>query len=182
MEEKKPVKVSVMAYVLGAIVLSGVVVEALVLFTVEDPVMRMRLGLLCVVWIAGPFAMAGRHPFNLSIGDPERAENRRFLLLRRRMDEFLREMKRLNWLVLDASRDSRAAESRRDEIGMVQADLQELMGEILDAAGRPGAKTDAEGPFKPRSKRTFPDIWDDAPGSGIDLEPEQDEEEENPPA
>jgi hypothetical protein len=177
MENKKPVKIKVLTYVLGAVVLSGAVGEALVLYAVEDPVLRLRLGLLCIAFIAWPLAMAAWRPAISSTKDPEAPTNRRFYLLRRRVEEFLREVTRLNWLQLDANRDERTAEARREEIETVGADLHELLGEIIRAAGRPGAKPQSEEPFKERFSAAFPAVRDFAPRLEIDLERKKDEEE-----
>jgi hypothetical protein len=175
MQNKKPVKIKVLTYILGAIVVSGAVGEGLVLYAVEDPVLRLRLGLLCIAWIAWPLAIAAWRPALSSTRDPELPTNRRFYLLRRRVEEFLREVSRLNWLALDANRDPRTAEARRDEIETVQADLHELLGEIVRAAGRPGAKPGSDGPFKERFSAAFPAIRDFAPRLQVDPGPEEEE-------
>ena len=179
MQSKKPVKIKVMTYVLGAVVVSGVVGEALVLYALEDSVLRLRLGLLCIAWVAWPLALAAWRPAFSSTRDPELPTNRRFYLLRRRVEEFLREVTRLNWLVLDANRDAGTAETRRDEIETVEADLHELLGEILRAAGRPGAKPSSNEPFKDRFSAGFPAIRDFAPRLEIDVGPEENEEQED---
>jgi hypothetical protein len=134
-----------------------------------------------VLWIACPIAISAWRPVSSSIGRRQVPTNRRFYLLRRRVDEFLREVKRLNWLVLDAKRDSHTAEVRRDEIGTVKADLHELLGEIIGAAGRPSAKPESEGPLKERFSAAVPAIGDFAPGSEIGLGPDKDEAEEDQP-
>lgn len=175
MENDKSGKFRGLTYVLGAIALSGVVAEALVLYAVDDPAMRLRLGLVCVAWVAFPLAIAGWDPVRAAARYPVKPHNRRFFLLRRRVEEFLREVTRLNWLVLDAHRDPRTAEARREEIETVESDLHELLGEIFKAAGRPGAQPESDEPFKARFSQAFPAIRDFAPRLEIELEPEQHE-------
>lgn len=159
-----------LTYVLGAIVLSAIAAETIVLYAVEDPVLRVRLGLLCLAFVAWPLAVAAWRPAISSTEDAEPPTQRRFYLLRRRVEEFLREVSRLNWLVLDARRDAHTAEARREEIETVKMDLQELVGEIFLAAGRPGAKPPSEEPFRERFSAAFPAVRDFAPRLEMELE------------
>jgi hypothetical protein len=172
---KKTARMKVFTYVLGAIVLSAIAAETLVLYLVEDPVLRVRLGLLCLAFVAWPLGVAAWRPAVSSTKDAEPPTQRRFYLLRRRVEEFLREVSRLNWLVLDANRDAHTAAARRDEIATVKMDLHELLEEILEAAGRPGAKPPSAEPFRERFSAAFPAVRDFAPRLEMDLEGPQDE-------
>ncbi len=170
MSAKKSKKIKAVTYVLGFFILTGIAGEVVVLYAIDDPVMRLRLGLLCLAVLVWPLAVTVWRPSFSTTKDPEPPHNRRFYLLRRRVEEFLREVTRLNWLVLDANRDPRTAAQRRDEITLVKQDLSDLLDEIIRAAGRPGAKPQSDAPLRERFSAAFPAIRDFAPRLEIDLE------------
>lgn len=169
MSAQKSKKSKALTYVLGLFVLIGVAGEVAVLYAIDDPLMRLRLGLVCLAMIAWPLAVTAWRPSYSSTRDPEQPHHRRFYLLRRRVEEFLREVTRLNWLVLDANRDPRTAEQRSAEIATVKRDLSDLLDEIIRAAGQPGAKPESNAPFRERFSSAFPAIRDFAPRLEIDL-------------
>ena len=170
MSVQKSKKIKAFTYVLGLLVLTGVAGEVFVLYAIDDAFLRVRLGLLCIAVIAWPLAVSALRPALLTTKEPAAPYNRRFYLLRRRVEEFLREVTRLNWLALDANRDPNVAEQRRDEIETVKADLHDLLGEILQAVGRPGAKPASDEPLKQRFSAAFPAVRDFAPRLDIDLD------------
>ena len=170
MAEKKSRKSKVVTYLLGFLLLAGIVGEVFVLYAIDDPVLRVRLGILCIAVIAWPLALAVRRPALASTQAPPVRHRGRFFLLRRRVEEFLREVTRLNWLVLDTKRNSGIARSRQDEIDTVKQDLRELLDEIFRAAGQPGAKPESDAPFKERFSSAFPALGDFAPSMDLDLE------------
>lgn len=170
MAEKKSGKSKVVTYLLGLLLLAGIAGEVFVLYAVEDPVLRVRLGILCIAMIAWPLAMAARRPALASTQAPAVRHRGRFFLLRRRVEEFLREVTRLNWLVLDTKRSSGIARGRQFEIDTVKQDLRELLDEIFRAAGQPGATPESDAPFKERFSSAFPAVGDFAPGIDLDLD------------
>ena len=170
MAEKKSRKSKVVTYLLGLLLLTGIAGEVFVLYAVDDPDWRVRLGLLCIAVIVWPLAMAAKRPALASTREPPVRHRGRFFLLRRRVEEFLREVTRLNWLVLDTKRNSGIARSRQDEIDTVKQDLRELLDEIFRAAGQPGAKPESDAPFKERFSSAFPAVGDFAPGMDLDLD------------
>ncbi len=170
MAEKKSQKSKVVTYLLGLLLLAGIAGEVLVLYAVEDPVLRVRLGILCIAVMALPLAMAWKRPALASTREPAVRHRGRFFLLRRRVEEFLREVTRLNWLVLDTKRNSGVARGRQVEIDTVKQDLRELLDEIFRAAGQPGAKPESDAPFKERFSSAFPAVGDFAPNMDLDLE------------
>ena len=170
MAEKKSEKSGVATYLLGLLLLAGIAGEVFVLYSVVDPVSRVRLGLLCIAVIVWPLAMAAKRPALASTQAPPVRHRGRFFLLRRRVEEFLREVTRLNWLVLDTKRSSGIARGRQFEIDTVKQDLQELLDEIFRAAGQPGAKPESDAPFKERFSSAFPAVGDFAPGMDLDLD------------
>jgi hypothetical protein len=170
MSAKKSTKIKALTYVLGLFLLIGVVGEVVVLYAIEEPLTRLRLGLLCLAMIAWPLAVTAWRSSYSTTKDPEPPHNRIFYLLRRRVEELLREVTRLNWLVLDVNRDPRIAEQRAAEIAMVKHDLNDLLDEIIRATGRPGAKPESDAPFRERFSSAFLAIRDFAPRLEIDLE------------
>ena len=114
--------------------------------------------------------MAARRPALATTRAPAVRHRSRFFLLRRRVEEFLREVTRLNWLVLDTKRNSGIARGRQFEIDTVKQDLRELLDEIFRAAGQPGAKPKSDAPFKERFSSAFPAVGDFAPGMDLDLD------------
>ncbi len=170
MAEKKSRKSRVVTYLLGLLLLAGIAGEVFVLYAVDDPVLRVRLGLLGIAVIVWPLAMAAKRPALASTQEPAVRHRGRFFLLRRRVEEFLREVTRLNWLVLDTKRNSGIARSRQDEIDTVKQDLRDLLDEIFRAAGQPGAEPESDAPFKGRFSSAFPAVGDFAPGMDLDLD------------
>ena len=170
MAENKSWKSRVVTYLLGILLFAGIAGEVFVLYAVEDPVLRVRLGILCIAAIAWPLAMAARRPALASTQAPAVRHRGRFFLLRRRVEEFLREVTRLNWLVLDTKRNSGIARGRQFEIDTVKQDLRELLDEIFRAAGQPGAKPESDAPFKERFSSAFPAVGDFAPSTDLDLD------------
>ncbi len=167
---EKSWKSGVVTYLLGLLLLAGFAGEVFVLYAVEDPVLRVRLGILCIAAIAWPLAMAARRPALGSTKEHPVRHRGRFFLLRRRVEEFLREVTRLNWLVLDTKRNSGIARGRQFEIDTVKQDLRELLDEIFRAAGQPGAKPESDAPFRERFSSAFPAVGDFAPSMDLDLE------------
>ncbi len=121
---------------IAAIMLVGVVGEALILFLGTDPVLRLRVGMFLLAMIAWPLFYAARHfpAGGAVLGEPAR---RRFSRLRRWTRELLREISRLNWTVVDVDRGFRNREAAKIEIDTIETRLYEIIEEIKDAAGHP---------------------------------------------
>ena len=64
MSAKKSKKIKALTYVLGFFLLIGVAGEVVVLYAIDDPALRLRLGLLCLAVIAWPLAVATWRPTN----------------------------------------------------------------------------------------------------------------------
>jgi hypothetical protein len=69
--------------------------------------------------------------------------------LRRRVDQLLEEVRRLNWLAVDADRGFRAREEAIAEMDAIEARLREIIAEIRKAAGEisPEAASDTPPPL-----------------------------------
>ncbi len=122
-------------YGIATIMLIGVVGEAVVLFFVDDAVLRLRAGMLLLAVIAWPLYYAARR---FPAGDAVLAEHprRRFGRLRRWTRELLREISRLNWTVVDVNRGFRDREASKEEIAAIETRLHEIIDEIKNAAGQ----------------------------------------------
>ena len=123
-------------YVIATIMLLGVVGEAVVLFFIDDAIMRLRVGMFLLAMIAWPLFYAARR---FPQGDAVVAERprRRFSRLRRWTRELLREISRLNWTVVDVDRGFRDRGAADKEIAAIETRLFEIIEEIKDAAGHP---------------------------------------------
>ena len=131
---KVPYRVQVFS--IAAVMLVGVVGEALILFLGTDPVFRLRVGMPLLALIAWPVLYAARR---FPAGDAVLGERprRRFSRLRRWTRELLREISRLNWTVVDVDRGFRNREVAKVEIDAIETRLYEIIEEIKDAAGHP---------------------------------------------
>ncbi len=126
----------VQVFSVAAIMLLGVVGEALVLFLGTDPVFRLRVGMLLLGLIAWPLYYATRRFPAGGVIIAERPR-RRFGRLRRWTRELLREISHLNWTVVDVNRGFRNREAAKVEIDAIETRLYEIIEEIKDAAGHP---------------------------------------------
>jgi hypothetical protein len=129
----------VQVWTIAAIMLFGVVGEAVVLFFGTDPAFRLRAGMLLLALIAWPLFYAARR---FPSGDAVLAEQprRRFSRLRRWTRELLREISRLNWTVMDVDRGFRDREAADAEIEAIELRLYEIIEEIKLTAGKPDAE------------------------------------------
>ena len=109
------------------LVWGGIVALALVMFHLEDPVMRLRFGMLAFAPIIGPWVwLVKRFAATEMLGKDE--SPRRFTKLRGAVQELLREITRLNWAVMDAHRGFRD----QDEADAECEHIKERMSEILE--------------------------------------------------
>jgi len=128
-------------WTIAAIMLLGVIGEAVVLFFGTDPAFRLRAGMLLLALIAWPLYYAARR---FPGGDVVLAEQprRRFSRLRRWTRELLREISRLNWTVVDVERGFRDRQAADVEIDAIEMRLYEIIEEIKLTAGKPDAEAE----------------------------------------
>lgn len=125
-----------------AILILAILGEAVVLFLVEARALRLGLGLLTL----GPVLWASAR---LSADDlmarltRSRGHRRRFVRLRGQVRTMLDEIRRLNWLAVDAERGFRPRDVAVQEMDDIERRLRERVGEIRGAAGQ--ATGDREG-------------------------------------
>ena len=126
----------IQVYGIATIMLLGVVGESVVLFFVDDAVMRLRVGMALLGVISWPLFYAARR---FPAGDAIVAEppRRRFSRLRRWTREMLREISRLNWAVVDVDRGFGNRKAADEDIAAIEQRLFEIIEEIKDAAGQP---------------------------------------------
>ncbi len=157
-------------YSIAAIMLAGVMGEALVLFFGTDPVFRLRVGMVLLALIAWPLFYAARR---FPAGDAVIAEGprRRFGRLRRWTRELLREISRLNWTVVDADRGFRDREAANAEIDAIEMRLYQIIEEIKDAAGRPDSEPEKGHEYEIALRRNLLPRWTPDPRTAGLAEP-----------
>ncbi len=148
----------VQVYGIATIMLLGVVGESVVLFFVDDAVMRLRVGMALLGVIAWPLFYAARR---FPAGDAIVAEppRRRFSRLRRWTRELLREISRLNWTVVDVDSGFTDREAANAEIAAIETRLFEIIEEIKDAAGQPDLREEAGHEFDIARRRNPRPRW-----------------------
>lgn len=108
--------------------------EALVLYFVEDPLSRLGLGLLLVAAVLWSSARLATRDL-LERLKAERGHRRRFVRLRTHVQQLLHEIRRLNWLAVDADRGFRPRDAAAQEMDAIEERLRDLIVAIRDAAG-----------------------------------------------
>ena len=160
----------VQVWIIAAIMLLGVVGEAVVLFFGTDPAFRLRAGMVLLALIAWPLFYAARR---FPSGDAVLAEppRRRFSRLRRWTRELLREISRLNWTVVDVERGFRDREAADVEIDAIELRLYEIIEEIKHTAGKPDAEPERGHESEISSRRHALPRWTPDPRSAGLAEP-----------
>lgn len=121
--------------------LSLTAVEAAVLYFVHDAAARLSIGLLLIapiVWLASRLGLS-----DLITQSPSaRVHKRRFVRLRGQVQLLLDEIRRLNWMAVDAERGFRNREKALREMDMIEQRLKELIQEIRSTAGQMAAESE----------------------------------------
>lgn len=119
----------------GFILLIALAAVVAVLLAVEEPVARLALGLLLLAPIVWASARLG--VVELVTQSPaERVHKRRFVRLRSQVQQLLDEIRRLNWMAVDAERGFRSREKALSEMDRIEERLKELIAEIRSTAGQ----------------------------------------------
>lgn len=109
-------------------------VEAAVLYFVDDPMVRSVVGVLLIfpiVWIVVRTNMIE------TISEmPDSDKTRHFRGLRARVVQLLDEIRRLNWLAVDAERGFRNRDEAMSEMDRIESRLKEIITEIRSTAGQ----------------------------------------------
>ncbi len=118
---------------LNAVLLAIVVVlDAVILFYLVNPWLRITLGLLLLL----PIVLMASHLGVLGGLPPSHVRDRRFKSLRSSVMALLEEVKRLNWLTVDRDRGFRDRETVLAEIQGTEDRLEELLRKIRETAGQ----------------------------------------------
>lgn len=124
--------------VLGLLFVAAVIIDGIVLFFVEPARMRLLYGLLIllplmwpVVWMTRHFGFLGM----VSESVPDKSRKRQFFKLRALTVQFIEEVKRLNWLAVDAKRGVRDDAAVSAEFKAVTRRLHDLVDQMPAAAG-----------------------------------------------
>ena len=107
---------------------------AVVLYSVPGPATRLGLGLLLlalIMWLSARLGVVSRIAQSLSKG----YKRRRYLRLRSAVDQFLEEVRRLNWAASGAQRGFRSKEDANRDLEAVEQRMHELIGKIRASAG-----------------------------------------------
>ncbi len=120
--------------IVWSVMLGGVMAEGYVLYFVNDPDLRIRIGMFLLAPIVIPLLWAP-HRFPV-FGMPQARPRRRFTQLRKWVRELLREISRLNWLAVDTDRGYDDREEKKEEIEGIESRLLEIIEEIKTAAGK----------------------------------------------
>ena len=133
------VKVIVIAVILAAALGS----MGVLLYYGEDPSVRLGVGLLLIGVIMWTSAHLGIVEWvSVSVGRP--FKRRQFHLLRSLVDQFISDVRRLNWMVIDAERGVRPKESMQSELDALEEELHQQVRRIRDACGKESAESEIE--------------------------------------
>ncbi len=121
--------------VVVVLLIAAWVADALVLYLLDDPLVRFYLGLV-ILMVATLLTVWATRRFTTR--QPTVIHQRRFYKLRGRVTQFLSEISRLNGVVIDAQRGIRKPETAKAEIDAIEQRLHEIIHQIRDAAGQAG--------------------------------------------
>ncbi len=120
----------------GFILSAAVIANAAVLYFLSDSILRLSLGLLLLGLIVCASARLGVVEL-LSRLPGDKVYKRRFVMLRSLVRQLLGEIRRLNWMAVDAARGFRSPEAAVREMDLIEQRLKELIHQIRSSAGRP---------------------------------------------
>lgn len=109
----------------------------------DSTLLRVALGLVAValiVWSSVRLGLKSREGRAGSTG----FNQRRFLMLRSQVQQLLEEIRRLNWLAVDAERGVREPEKFRKEREAIQARLGGILARIMEVAGKASQEGESE--------------------------------------
>ena len=121
------------------VLVASLLADAAVLYFAEEPAARLSLGLLLLaptVWSSARLGVV-----ELVTQSPtDKVHKRRFVQLRSQVGQLLDEIRRLNWMAVDAERGFRSREAALQEMDRIEGRLKELIEEIRDTAGQMSAE------------------------------------------
>jgi hypothetical protein len=121
------------------VLVASLLADAAVLYFAEEPAARLSLGLLLLAPIVWSSARLG--VVELVTQSPaDKVHKRRFVQLRSQVGQLLDEIRRLNWMAVDAERGFRSREAALQEMDRIEGRLKELIEEIRVTAGQMSAE------------------------------------------
>ncbi|NIN72374.1 MAG: hypothetical protein GTO46_10755 [Gemmatimonadetes bacterium] len=121
------------------VLVTSLLADAAVLYFAEEPAARLSLGLLLLAPIVWSSARLG--VVELVTQSPaDKVHKRRFVQLRSQVGQLLDEIRRLNWMAVDAERGFRSREAALKEMDRIEGRLKELIEEIRVTAGQMSAE------------------------------------------
>jgi hypothetical protein len=128
------------ATLVAIILIVAVIGNLAVLYFVEEPMARLSLGFLLlaiIVWSSSRLGLVEM----VTQSPAERVRKRRFTLLRAQVQQLLDEIRRMNWMAVDADRGFRSREQALREMDQIESRLKGLIAEIRNTAGQLSPET-----------------------------------------
>lgn len=117
-----------------AALFTAMLLEALVLYFLDDRSLRLYVGLALLLPISWTFA---RTQVAEVISDlPISLRRRQYSEMRAHVMRLMDEIRRLNWLAVDADRGFRSRDEATREMDAIETRLKDLVTEVRRAAGR----------------------------------------------
>jgi hypothetical protein len=129
------------AIILASVLAIAVIANAAVLYFGTNPTTRLGLGLLLLalmMWLAARLGVVSRIAQSLSRG----YKRRRYIKLRGVVDQFLEEVRRLNWAASGAERGFRSKDEAIKDLEAMEDRLHALVKQIRVSAGFSTPETD----------------------------------------
>ncbi len=123
------------AWAIAALLAVALGAMAWILYFGQDPLTRLGIGLFLlaiVMWGSGKLGIV--EWVAVSVG--RRFKRRKYLLLRAEVDNFIKDVRRLNWLVMDAERGIRPKQEMQADLAALEEKLHEQVHRIRKACGR----------------------------------------------
>ncbi len=117
------------------ILVAALIGDAVVLYFGDDPATRLALGLVLLIPIVWSSARLGVVDL-VTESREDRVHRRRFVRLRAQVQQLLDEIRRLNWMAVDAERGFRDRETAAEEMDAIEDRLKDMIADIRSTAGQ----------------------------------------------
>ena len=122
----------------------ALLLEGVILYVPEDQILRLHLGLLVLVVTVWLIVVLLRRVAVEEAPPEPPLHRRRYFLLRARVNQLLGDIRRLNWVVVDAERGVREREVAMQDLDAIENRLHTLIVQMRSAAGREGLDIELE--------------------------------------
>lgn len=123
------------------VLIAALVGEGAVLYFIENAATRLGFGLLLlapIVWTSSRIGLLELVTHSAA----ERVYKRRFMRLRAQVQQLLDEIRRLNWMAVDAARGFRNRDEAFQEMDIIEERLKALIQQIRRTAGQISAESE----------------------------------------